>query len=161
MVIFSETETQLNFKEIEEIEKLVGLKFPEPYKSHLLKYNGGRCFPNIFHYYENNGKFNASDVDWFLAIYDGEYNNMMEYIELLKIDQKRMPNHIVPIAHDSGGNAICISCAGEDLGYIYFWDHENEVDYSISDDSDYSNLYLIATSFNEFIDGLKDDITNI
>lgn len=50
----------------------------------------------------------------------------------------------------------CISCYKDEIGYIYFWDHENEVDYKISNDMNYSNLYLVAKSFSEFIDGLKE-----
>jgi hypothetical protein len=72
------------------------------------------------------------------------------------LDEKRLPNHLLPIAHDPLGNLICISCSKEDFGYIYFWDHENAVDYANSTDADYSNLYIIAKSFKEFIAGLQD-----
>lgn len=156
MVTFSQTESQLNLTQIEEIEEYVGLKFPEDYKKHLLKYNGGKCFPNIFEFNEK-GNLTSSSIDWFLAIYDGEYDNLKNEIKMVKIDEKRMPTHMLPIAHDPGGNLICISCDKHDEGYIYFWDHENEVDYETSNDTNYSNLYFVAKSFNEFIDGLKED----
>ncbi len=98
-----------------------------------------------------------SFIDWFLAIYDGEYDNLKSYIQAYKIETKRLPSHILPIAHDPGGNLICISCKTNDEGCIYFWDHENEVDYSIQQNDDYSNLYFIANNFNEFIDNLNDN----
>ena len=41
---------------------------------------------------------------------------------------------------------------------IYFWNHEKEVDYEVAGDSDYSNLYLIAMSFDEFMEQLKEDL---
>ena len=47
MVIFFETEKKLNLIDLNEIEQLIGLDFPNEYKSHLLKYNGGRCKPDI------------------------------------------------------------------------------------------------------------------
>lgn len=156
MVNFTETEVLITMDEINDLEKYVGLTFPDQYKKHLLKYNGGRCSPNIFSFYQN-GRKNESDVDWFLAIYDGKYDNLKEHIKTMKLEEKRMPSFMLPIAHDSGGNLICISCDTEDEGYIYFWDHENEVDYNTSDDSDYSNLFFVAKSFNEFINGLKKD----
>lgn len=156
MVTFSQTESQLNPTQIEEIEKYVGINFPGEYKNHLLKYNGGQCIPNVFKFNEN-GKWTESCVDWFLAIYEGEYDNLKEYIQTYKLDEKRLPTHMLPIAHDPGGNLICISCNNDDEGFIYFWDHENEVDYNLSDDRDYSNLHLIAKGFSEFIDGLKED----
>jgi len=157
MVEFSETEQPLTTHEIENIERFVGLNFPNEYKKHLLKFNGGRCLPNIFTFIEN-GKVTSSCGDWFLAIYDGKYDNLKNYIENYKIEEKRLPDHMLPIAHDPGGNLICISCDGDDSGMIYFWDHETEVNYEISNDSDYSNLYLIAKSFDEFINQLKEDV---
>lgn len=154
MAEFSQTEAPLNVSQIEGMEEFVGLNFPIEYKDHLLKFNGGQCFPNIFNFYEN-GKIADSSVDWLLAIYDGEYDNLKTYIVTYKIEEKRLPSHILPIAHDPGGNLICISCDKDDEGYVYFWDHENEVDYGVAEDDDYSNLYLIARSFDEFINGLK------
>ncbi len=155
MVIFTETENPISIDKIEQIEKLVGFKFPELYKNHLLKYNGGRCYPNVFQYYENNKRLNASDIDWFFAIYDGEYDNLEKEIKIMKIEEKRIPYRMIPIAHDSGGNLICISCFGYDLGKIYFWDHENEVDYEILDEMNCPNIYFIANNFTDFLNGLK------
>lgn len=156
MAIFTQTAKQLNLSQIEEIEKLVGLNFPEEYKEHLLQHNGGQCMPNIFSFTEK-GKITNSCVDWFLTIYDGEYDNLKNYIDTYKSDDKRLPSHLLPIAHDPGGNLICISCGNDDSGSIYFWDHENEVDYSVMGDKDYTNLYLIAKNLHEFIDKLKED----
>jgi cell wall assembly regulator SMI1 len=153
MVTFSKMKKPLTSEEIKEIEDYVGLTFPGEYTSHLLKYNGGKCTPNVFTFLEN-GKKSSSCISWFLAIYDGEYNKLKDSIETFKIDEKRMPSHILPIANDPFGNQICISCGTLDYGYIYFWDHENEVDYSVSGDDDYSNLYLISRSLNEFLYGL-------
>jgi cell wall assembly regulator SMI1 len=155
MAIFTETEALINLADIQEIERQVNLTFPHEYKVHLTKHNGGRCQPNVFSFAEK-GQITESCIDWFLAIYDGEYDNLNNYMVTYKFDDKRLPNHIIPIAHDPGGNLVCISCGSDDYGKVYFWDHENEVDYTVSGDDDYSNLYLIANSFNEFIDGLTD-----
>lgn len=157
MATFAETEASITLSEIEEIERLVDLKFSEEYKIHLLQFNGGRCSPNIFNFNEN-GRITESCVDWFLAIHNGKYDNLTNYIYTYKIDEKRLPKQIVPIAHDPGGNLICISCGKKDYSCIYFWDHENEVDYKKSNDNDYSNLYFIARSFFEFINELKEEI---
>lgn len=159
MATFSQTESKLDLFQIEEIENYAELGFPGEYKDHLLKHNGGQCTPSVFSF-DEKGKVTDSSVDWFLAIYDGEYDNLKDYIKTYKIEDKRLPSHILPIAHDSGGNLICISCDNDDAGSIYFWDHENEVDYSVAGDEDYSNLYLIAKSLDEFIDELKEEVTS-
>ena len=153
MITFYETKPALSLSQIEEVENYISLKFPNEYKQHLLRYNGGYCEPNVFSF-DENGHLTNSNVDWFLAIYSGEYNNLKSYLDWYKIDEKRLPVNILPIAHDPGGNLICIDAAD---GKVYFWDHEKEVDYTVSDDSDYSNLCLIANSFNEFLAGLRED----
>lgn len=152
MVTFSNTESHINLKQIEELEDLVKLNFPEDYKKHLLNFNGGQCTPNIFKFTEN-GKITESNIDWFLAIYEGEYDNLRNYIEIYKIESKRLPMHILPIAHDPGGNLICISCGDKDFGSVYFWDHEKETHLDSNNDGNLS-LYFISENFNKFINEL-------
>jgi cell wall assembly regulator SMI1 len=154
MASFTQTENPINAKQLDDLESILGLKLPQDYRQHLLQHNGGQCSPNGFTFLEKE-KQSESCIDWFLAIYDGKYDNLHKYIDIYKIDEKRLPTHIVPIAHDPGGNLICISCGSGDYGAVYFWDHEKEVDYSTADDSNYSNLFLIAPSFTLLIDGLK------
>lgn len=154
MLKFVNTEKSIKIDEIERLESLTGLTFPIEYKNHLLKYNGGQCVPNTFQFKEN-GKLTNSCIDWFLAVYDGDSDNLEEYINIVKIEEKRMPTHILPIAHDPLGNLICISCKNRDYGQIYFWNHEDEVDYEMTTDDDYANLYLLAKDFNSFLEGLK------
>ncbi len=55
------------------------------------------------------------------------------------------------------GNAICLRLVGPNRGAIYFWDHEYEPK-SISwngnvDTAD--NISVLASSFTEFVAGLK------
>ncbi len=157
MLEFFRTETSLTLQKINEIEAFIGLIFPKNYKEHLLLNNGGQCKPNIFSFNEM-GTLSNSSIDWFLAIYDGKHDNLMNYLKIYKVNEKRLPSHILPIAHDPGGNLICISCDTADVGSIFFWDHEKEIDYRFSDDTDYSNLYFITNDFDEFLNSLKESI---
>lgn len=154
MITFTETKDRTSLEAIKEFEKKINVKLPDDYKQHLLKNNGGRCEPSHFDFIEN-GKPSGSGIEWFFALGDHKYNNLRRTCEIYKIEDKRMPDKMVPIADDGLGNSVCISCSEKDYGYVYFWDHENEVDYLVADDNDYSNLYLIAKSFTEFINGLK------
>ena len=147
MATFFETEEKITEYQIKELEEKLNFRFPSEYKKHILEFNGGRCEPNAFSF-EENGKITESCIDWFLAIYEGEYDNLETEFKALKIEEKRMPTSFFPIAHDPGGNYICMD---SENGKIYFWNHEKEVDYSIADDSDLSNLYLIDKSLNDFI----------
>lgn len=153
MARFYSSEKELTELEVTLFENLIGLKIPYDYRKHLLSFNGGKCEPNIFNFLEN-GILTSSSISWFLALYDGEYDNIQRYYEIYKKEEKRMPSNILPIAHDDGGNLICISCNGTDEGHIFFWDHEKEVDYSLGHRDDYSNLYFIANTFTSFLEGL-------
>jgi hypothetical protein len=152
MVVFRETEAQLVPEQIEVVEKFVGLSFPKEYKEHLLRYNGGRCSPSVFTFVEN-GEETTSAVDWFLAIYDGKYDNLVSYINIYKKDEERLPIRMLPIANDAGGNLVCISCSGADEGKVFFWDHEKEDLPGILND-EYANMYFIANSFTQFLNEL-------
>jgi SMI1-KNR4 cell-wall len=155
VIKFIKTESKINSSEIKEVENLIGLSFPNQYTNHLLRYNGGKCKPDIFTF-EEDGGIARSRIQLFFAIHDGK-NNLVNNINIYKIDEKRLPIHILPIADDPFGNLICISCGEKDYGFIYFWNHENEVDYAESDAYDYSNLYLITKNFDDFINTLTSE----
>lgn len=152
MIQFIKTEKKVSLIEIEKLEKKLNFTFPIKYKKHLTQYNGGRCNPRVFSFKENN-EFTESAIDWFLAIYDGKYDNFEDYFVTYKVDSKRLPNTFFPIAHDSFGNLICMDTTNE---HIYFWDHESEVDYNFFSDENHNNLYFIAQDFQTFLDGLTD-----
>lgn len=153
MVSFYECETPTNLFEIEMVENFVGFTFPDLYREHLLKFNGGRCEPNIFEFRVGE-EIEDSLVGWFYAIYDGDHYNLRKNISILKHEEKRMPLRMLPIADDQLGNVICISCLGEDTGTVYFWDHEKEVNYRIVNDNDMPNMHFVAPSLSDFFNVL-------
>ena len=55
-----------------------------------------------------------------------------------------VPEGMLPIGNDQGGNIILLRTDGNKRGSIYFLDHEKPV-------------FLIADSFEEFINGLKSE----
>ncbi len=134
--------------EVERVEQKWGFVFPVEYRRFLLMYNGGR--PNLECFRFKGGSYGDSMIDWFLAIYDGKYNNFERCYNVFKVKEKRLLDNLVPIARDPGGNLICISVSSEDRGAIYFWDHEKEQDEATS-----KNVSLIADNFDEFISKLE------
>ncbi len=154
MIKFFETEQPLSIDEIRKVEKELNTQLPQEYTEHLLKFNGGRCEPNIFSFLEN-GKETQSRVNWFLAIYDGEYDNFVDFFKDYKRNEKRVPENVIPIANDPFGNLICID---SENSKIYFWNHDNEVDYSKENDSHRPNMYTISNSLSEFLSTLKNEI---
>lgn len=134
---------------VAQLEDSLRIKLPAPYRKFLMEYNGGR--PSLPRF-EFKGSTKGSSVGWFLGIHDKKYNNLPKYLETYR---GRIPSNFFPVAHDPGGNLICISVAGADRGRVYFWDHERE-----SEDGalpDYSNVILIAGSFDEFLRDLQEE----
>lgn len=151
MVRFFETEPTIDDATLGSVEDHAGIKFPDAYRQHILQTNGGYCEPSVFRFRER-GTCTSSRIDGFLAVTDGPHNNLRKYIDIYKKDAYRLPFRMIPIAHDPGGNLICISCAGNDLGFVYFWDHELEP--PEMSETYRENLHLVATSFEAFLSWL-------
>lgn len=154
MTKFLEAEQPIALADIEEIESLSGLILPAEYKEHLVRFNGGRCKPNVFYYDEYEGMATSS-VHRFYAVNSLGGYDLKESVLRYKIHEKKIPEYMFPIACDPRSNVICISCGEGDYGSVYLWDHELELKYEEDDDDEeYFDLYFIADSFEEFIDGL-------
>lgn len=148
-----EPEIAINLEDIVNLEKKLNICFPEDYKQHLLKYNGGHPIKDGAPMISPIDKSETDiGINWFLAIYNGESSNFLKAYNTFKIWQKRMPDELIPIANASCGNAICISIKGNNYGKVYFWDHEQEA-YE-GEEPDYSNVHLIANNFTDFINSL-------
>jgi hypothetical protein len=62
------------------------------------------------------------------------------------VDAGVMPPDMLPIGCDGGGNQMCICISGTNPDKVYFWYHDEA-----GSPFDYSCLYLIADSFDEFM----------
>lgn len=134
--------------DIQQLEELIGIVLPDGYKRFLLRYNGGRPIPNAFPieglennpfgtiqvFYRIDGSIESSNLDWNYDTLNG-----------------RLPPNLLAIACDEGDDQICISLFGDDAGSILFWDCHKETEVP-----GYHNVYRIAGSFSEFIDGLRE-----
>lgn len=136
-------------------EERMGCTITATYRDFLLSHNGGRPEPNHFSVYGKNGAlYTTSAVDWFFGINTGAYYNSLEQ-HFAMVREHRVPPNLLPIAGDPGGNLICLSVEGADVGTVYFWDHEEEAD--DSDPPTYGNVFFIASSFDAFLNGLHDN----
>jgi hypothetical protein len=60
-----------------------------------------------------------------------------------------MPDYLLVIGEDDGGNYFCIDLRQDKNGAVYFLDHELDID---------EGLYLLSTDFESFIANLVADI---
>ena len=138
----------INEQDIVQLESMLGVSLPIPYRNFLLSHNGGRPKPAGFPI-QNNPSDDHGLVDFFLCIKDKDIYNLPTWVKRYK---NRIPSELIPIAVDPGGNLVCLAVAGNNIGKVHFWDHEEEADEG--EIPDYGNVYLVADSFDEFLDGL-------
>ncbi|MBZ0282106.1 MAG: SMI1/KNR4 family protein [Anaerolineae bacterium] len=122
------------------------IKLPKDYKGFLLKNNGGKPKPNAFKVDANIGE---DEVRFFFGITNAATE--VNINKIIKTYQGRLPANFLPIAAGLGVDLICLSVKGEDYGKIYYWDHNWEITEGVPD---YSNVYLLADSFDGFLNKL-------
>ncbi len=67
-----------------------------------------------------------------------------------------IPDDLLPIGVDWGGNYLCIAIKGKNLGRVYFWSHEEQGEIGVGEIPGDRNVYFVSNSFNEFIKSLYD-----
>jgi hypothetical protein len=145
---FSECGPPIEDDDVRAIEQTIGFVLPGGYREFLLAQNGGRPEPEGFPiedlannpygmiqvFYRIDGEIESSNIDWNYHLTRG-----------------RLPDNLLPIASDGGGDHICLSLYGDDAGSVVFWDCHQE-----TQEPSYDNVYFIAKSFEEFLEGIQD-----
>lgn len=126
------------------------IRLPKDYKNFLININGGKPKKKLFTLKDQSN--NSLIAGLFGISEEEDYNILTRYPSMLG---DRIPTNMFPIADDQGGNFILLSVKEADRGKVYFWDHNWEAEEGQM--PDYSNLTLIADSFDEFINNLKSE----
>ncbi|MFJ1431821.1 SMI1/KNR4 family protein [Capnocytophaga canimorsus] len=132
---FSQTEQKLTSADIDDFERKIGLKLPQDFKEHYLKFNGG--YPS-FEYVK--GLRNIFTINGFDSIKYGALP-----IEKLIDDFRESGvdfNNKIPFANDNGDNIFLISLDDSDYGKIYIIEAEFLED---------KNYILVSESFTDFL----------
>lgn len=133
--------------DLRSLESAIGRDLPRDYRNFLSTYGAS-----------------AFDVDCKVptdggGVYPGFFLSVDEIVESLKYVDEYLPQNMIPINDDGGGNSICISCRDDSYGRVYFrahtvgWDHE-------ADDEDAARMramHELATTFTDFIVALQAD----
>jgi len=122
-------------------------RLPDDYRAFLLEHNGG--VPSKDEALTPSGE-SISLVDRLYGLHDGPYWASLEWARRTYDD--RMPEDVLDIGSDPGGNAWCLKLTEPDKGSVWFWDHEEEV--AEGDIAGYQNMTYIAPSFTAFLEGL-------
>lgn len=150
MVHISGSRANLTRTDIDQFSKNHNIELPQTYIAFLLEHNGGKVYPDGFLYDREDTEGSGSAINRFLAIDDDYCDSINHYLEIY---DGRIPTSFLPIANDVGGNVICLKLLGTDVGSIYFWEHEGEIELDGEEEPD--NLYFIAESIQAFLDKLQ------
>lgn len=129
----------LTEEQISDVEKKIGVSFPLEYKNFLLDQNGG--YPKVCEFDLPDGS-NSSTVNHFYSI--GEMpSNLYKRNRFLEDDADFMT-----IGDDSAGNQILLRVKGENIGELYFLDHDVDAE-------EENSMHFLAEDLNEFLKMLK------
>jgi len=130
-----------------ELESKISRRLPEDYREFLLLHNGGRPEPKSFTFVED-GHDTSSSMQSLYSLSNDEYDALEDNFETFT---NRIPSGTIPIGCDGLGNQILLGLHGDIRGKVYFWDHEEEPQNPL----DWSNVILVADSFDAFMRGLR------
>lgn len=141
---------------IEEYERKLDVKLPEDYKEFMLENNGGVPEEDImFDFFDlASEKNNSTDIREFFIFYnEGEtsYDDIMKVNTIMR-EEKTIPDDFWVFADDSGGNPIGMKLSGDEIGSVYFCNHELE-----DVDTGFLLMSKVANSFHEFIELTYED----
>lgn len=136
---------------LQAIEEYWGFGLPKDYRKFLLQYNGG--IPVEKKYYFKNTK-EPGGITEFFGFIKGYNHNLLRQATFTG---DRVPKNMLSIGDAPCGDLILLTVKGKDRNKVYLWDHEMEADPAQGEVPDYSNLTLIADSFTEFIEGLREE----
>jgi hypothetical protein len=166
--------------EILRIEQELGVRLPEAYRQFLLTYGGcefaGASPDNPFIVFRPLTPLHPrfkSGYGPFDAFYGKERERRDKRRDLYSLRQcihfykGLMPETIIPIGDDGIAGQICLGIKGKERGKVYYWDRENapldEEDYLEEygrprpPEALFENVYLIAESFEDFLQRLEID----
>jgi len=140
-------------EEISNFEKEINVELPNEYKTFLLKYNGGKPSKYVFPDTEDLYSFAISDLYGLNTKQD--YNDLRRSWNLFK---DRIFKQFISIGRTIDGDQITLGISGPLKGKVYFWDHNTELENDeFTENVLPGNMYLLADSFNEFLNKLEED----
>jgi hypothetical protein len=158
--------------EVARLEEQLNVEFPKSYRSFLATYGAsafnGASPDNPFIRFRSlkplPPNVSNNDKGLFSIFYGADVNEGYGLSTRIRFYSGRMPESIVPIG-DCWGNQICLGISGNEAGKVYYWDQENEpqseqeymADFgkSIPPEAKFQNVYLIAESFEDFLQRLE------
>lgn len=140
---------KLSENEMQDIERNIGHVLPSDYREFLMDF-GGYSFSNVrYPVKKEENEVKTAELSYFYGLKVGTTADLLRTYRGDVANQVMAPE-LLPIATSGAGSRICLFLTGEREGSVHFWRQEQAVV-----PYDYSNLYAIANSFDEFMNVLE------
>ena len=160
--------TPMTPDEVAALEAQLGKGLPSSYREFLLSYGatGFRNSVSIRSLVPLPARLSETGdvrVSFFYGADDPSSVSAYSLTKSLRLLEGRVPPSLISIGGETFGNQILLGIHAPDTGRVYYWDHENEwdeedylEDYGVPMPPEvmYQNVYLLAESFDEFLDRL-------
>jgi cell wall assembly regulator SMI1 len=144
---FIKLSSPISLNDVNKIEKEIDVIFPNDFKEHYLKFNGGIPENSYFFMKKYNTFLWLSS---FLPIKNERENQNMTlektYIEFL--ERKIIPKEFIPFAYDWGGNYFCLNIKNNEV-YMVYTDLGNPME---NPDS----VRKLTKGFSNFVEALEE-----
>jgi SMI1/KNR4 family protein SUKH-1 len=144
-----EVQEPLSEDQIAEVEEAANGRFPDDYRRFLSEF-GGSTFSETVTCRWSGG-----------SLHFGSFFGSEELLEAIENLEDQLPDTIISIGDDGGGNLFCLGVSGADIGKVYFhnhsWGWHADADWYLSQgkevppDIRYQTVVQIAPSFRQFI----------
>jgi hypothetical protein len=158
-------------EELAAIERSLGERLPEDFRDFLRTYGDAMFEALTFFRPVRSSSISSSPFGRSRILEGGAFSHFygssaakQSLAESITLYKGRMPDTIIPIGDEGGGNQICLGIKGDERGKVYYWDHENtwsELRYRehfgkpMPPEFKFQNVYLVAESFEDFIRRLE------
>ena len=137
-----------------------GLALPEDYRAFLAATPGGHIKSNI-HFSLSGEAEGAEIMNYVFGLSDDEYTSLAK--RLARAEAESLPQDLLPIMSDAGGNTVALVLRPDRLGEMVFLDHEvadqGRATLEAAEADDWGYAIPFARSFTAMLTGftLADD----
>ncbi len=111
---------ELQDADVLSVEQALGVTFPEDYRECVKKCHGGRPRDNNFSFVDPVVGRMESCLAVLLSFSDDDVENIVETHRRL---QPYLPEGVIPIGDDGGGDFVCFQYTAQDSPSVVYWHH--------------------------------------
>jgi hypothetical protein len=125
---------------VEHMERALGAALPSEYRAFVIARGVTALAPYAVFPVRGSPRDDEAILDVLFGIAPSSAYHLPDEIENARDE---LPDDVIPVGQDPGGNLICLSLRRRDLGAVWFLDRSNAV------------LYAVAESWDEFMAALQ------